>query len=97
VVVGFWPTGERRAKRDLVRGAAKVYATRRGDVAARYEEGPGGLAWRESYLQGSGLDEKLGRIWDLRRSSVSILPEGLERNLSQEEFRDLLAFLRSLR
>jgi putative heme-binding domain-containing protein len=34
---------------------------------------------------------------DLRRGSVSVMPEGLERNLSEAEFRDLLAFLRSLR
>ncbi|MFN3486920.1 MAG: hypothetical protein ACK44W_15755, partial [Planctomycetota bacterium] len=37
------------------------------------------------------------RIRDLRRGAASAMPEGLERNLSEEEFRDLLAFLRSLR
>jgi hypothetical protein len=36
-------------------------------------------------------------IADLRRLTLSVMPEGLERALNQEEFRDLLAFLQSLR
>ena len=36
-------------------------------------------------------------IQNLRRASVSIMPEGLEAALSEQEFRDLLAFLQSLR
>ena len=36
-------------------------------------------------------------IQNLRRASVSIMPEGLEAALSEQEFRDLLAFLQSLK
>ncbi len=36
-------------------------------------------------------------IENLRRASVSIMPEGLEAALSEQEFRDLLAFLQSLK
>jgi putative heme-binding domain-containing protein len=36
-------------------------------------------------------------IQNLRRTSVSIMPEGLEAALSEQEFRDLLAFLQGLR
>jgi len=36
-------------------------------------------------------------IRNLRRASVSIMPEGLEAALSDQEFRDLLAFLQSLK
>jgi putative heme-binding domain-containing protein len=47
----------------------------------------------------SGAEARLPRdqIDEMRRSSVSLMPEGLERNLTREEFRDLLAFLQSLR
>jgi putative membrane-bound dehydrogenase-like protein len=37
------------------------------------------------------------RIQELKRGSTSIMPEGLERNLTETEFRDLLAYLQSLR
>jgi hypothetical protein len=33
----------------------------------------------------------------MSRSATSIMPEGLERAITQEEFRDLLAFLKSLK
>lgn len=36
-------------------------------------------------------------VRNLRRASVSIMPEGLEAALSEQEFRDLLAFLQSLK
>ena len=36
-------------------------------------------------------------IQNLRRTSVSVMPEGLETALSEQEFRDLLAFLQSLK
>ena len=36
-------------------------------------------------------------IENLRRASVSIMPEGLEAALSEQEFRDLFAFLQSLK
>jgi hypothetical protein len=32
---------------------------------------------------------------EVRRSETSMMPEGLSRVLTREEFRDLLAFLRS--
>ncbi len=49
--------------------------------------------------EASGAELPLPRdqIEDLRRSATSLMPEGLERNLSRDEFRDLLAFLRSLK
>jgi putative membrane-bound dehydrogenase-like protein len=37
------------------------------------------------------------QIGDLQRANTSLMPEGLQRPLSQEEFRDLLAFLLSLK
>jgi putative membrane-bound dehydrogenase-like protein len=36
-------------------------------------------------------------VQNLRRASISIMPEGLETALSEQDFRDLLAFLQSLR
>jgi hypothetical protein len=33
----------------------------------------------------------------MRRATTSIMPEGLERALSRDELRDLLAFLQGLR
>jgi putative heme-binding domain-containing protein len=63
-----------------------------GILARRTEEG---IVLRDASGAETALPRR--RIRDLRRGSVSIMPEGLERNLSEEEFRDLLAFLRSLR
>jgi len=37
------------------------------------------------------------RIREIKRGTTSIMPEGLERNLSEEEFRNLLAFLQNLK
>jgi hypothetical protein len=47
----------------------------------------------------SGAEVRLGRaeIDTLQRQATSLMPEGLERQLSAAEFRDLLAFLQSLR
>lgn len=47
----------------------------------------------------TGAEVRLPRdqIDEMRRVGVSLMPEGLERNLTREEFRDLLAFLQSLR
>jgi len=47
----------------------------------------------------SGSDLQLGRnrIQEMRRASASIMPEGLEQGMTPEEFRDLLAFLQSLK
>jgi putative heme-binding domain-containing protein len=47
----------------------------------------------------SGLERRMPReeIQELRRQSVSVMPEGLEQALTETEFRDLLAFLQSLR
>jgi putative heme-binding domain-containing protein len=38
-----------------------------------------------------------GQIEGMTRAATSIMPEGLERPLSQEELRDLLAYLQSLK
>ena len=46
---------------------------------------------------GAELQLRKDRIQEVRRSAVSIMPEGLERALSRDEFRDLLAFLQSLK
>jgi putative membrane-bound dehydrogenase-like protein len=47
----------------------------------------------------SGADVRLsrGEVESLQRQPTSLMPEGLERNLSPEEFRDLLAFLQGLK
>jgi putative heme-binding domain-containing protein len=49
--------------------------------------------------EGSGAETVLQRndIQDLSRSALSIMPEGLETNLTQDEFRNLLAFLQNLK
>jgi putative membrane-bound dehydrogenase-like protein len=46
-----------------------------------------------------GAEARLARksIRELRREEVSLMPEGLETGLTEAEFRDLLAFLQSLR
>jgi putative heme-binding domain-containing protein len=47
----------------------------------------------------SGAEFRLRRdqVQELRRQETSLMPEGLERALTKEEFRDLLAFLLSLK
>ena len=37
------------------------------------------------------------RIREMKRAEKSIMPEGLERAMSEQEFRDLLAFLQGLK
>jgi putative heme-binding domain-containing protein len=37
------------------------------------------------------------RIRDMKRAETSVMPENLERAMSEAEFRDLLAFLQSLK
>jgi putative membrane-bound dehydrogenase-like protein len=46
-----------------------------------------------------GADVQLWRsqINEMRRAATSVMPEGLERGMTPEEFRDLLAFLQSLK
>ena len=51
-------------------------------------------------LRGSaGAELRLPRdqLDELRRSATSLMPEGLERTMTREKFRDLLAFLCGLR
>ena len=51
-------------------------------------------------LRGAGgSDVQLGRnqIQQMRRAPTSVMPEGLEQGMTSEEFRDLLAFLQSLK
>ena len=47
----------------------------------------------------AGIEMNLAKtnVKELRRASLSIMPEGLETALSEHEFRDLLAFLQSLK
>jgi putative heme-binding domain-containing protein len=46
---------------------------------------------------GSELQLPRSVIRELRRQEISIMPEGLESSLSEREFRDLIAFLQSLK
>ena len=47
----------------------------------------------------AGVEMNLAKanVKEVRRASLSIMPEGLETALSEQEFRDLLAFLQSLK
>jgi putative heme-binding domain-containing protein len=47
----------------------------------------------------AGVEMNLAKanVKEVRRASLSIMPEGLETALSEHEFRDLLAFLQSLK
>jgi putative heme-binding domain-containing protein len=47
----------------------------------------------------SGAEEQFhrGEIEEMRRLGKSLMPEGLERAMTRQEFRDLLAFLQSLK
>jgi len=74
-----------------------LIATKDGDVL-------GGLIARQDAdavvlkdASGSETRVRRERIRDLRRAEKSIMPEGLERNLTPDEFRDLLYFLQSLK
>jgi putative heme-binding domain-containing protein len=46
---------------------------------------------------GAELQLRKDRIQELRRSAVSLMPEGLEQALTKDEFRDLLGFLQGLK
>jgi putative heme-binding domain-containing protein len=46
---------------------------------------------------GGELQLRKSQIREMKRSAISIMPEGLELGLTADEFRDLLAFLQSLR
>ena len=46
---------------------------------------------------GAEVNTSRSNLKDLRRNSLSIMPEGLETAMSEQEFRDLLAFLQSLK
>lgn len=46
---------------------------------------------------GAELQLRKDKIQEMRRSATSIMPEGLERAITREELRDLLAFLRGLK
>jgi len=46
---------------------------------------------------GAELHLRQDRIQEMRRATTSLMPEGLERALSRDELRDLLAFLQGLR
>ena len=54
-------------------------------------EGPGSLTLRS----GPGQEETIlrARIAEIRASEVSLMPEGLEENISPQEMADLIAFL----
>lgn len=76
---------------------AFIVATKDGDVL-------GGLIARQDadalvLKDAAGAETRVrrDRIRDLKRGEKSIMPEGLERNLSEQEFRDLLAFLQGLK
>jgi putative membrane-bound dehydrogenase-like protein len=58
------------------------------------ENSPERLVLRDS----SGAEAQFHRseILSMERSAVSAMPDGLERTMSREEFRDLMAFLQSL-
>jgi putative membrane-bound dehydrogenase-like protein len=47
----------------------------------------------------SGAEVQVPRsgIQEIRRSTISVMPEGLEQGMTQDEFRNLLAFLQSLK
>jgi putative heme-binding domain-containing protein len=46
---------------------------------------------------GGEVQIRRDRVREMRRAEKSVMPEGLERALSETEFRDLLAYLQSLR
>jgi putative membrane-bound dehydrogenase-like protein len=50
-------------------------------------------------VEGAGVEERLARanILSMRPGAVSVMPEGLEQQLTREELADLVAFLKSLK
>ena len=101
--------GAVRSRRDLIESIvfpsstfAQGYETH--SVVLQEGEDADGIIVRQSaetlVLRDSAGAEKLYRkdeIKELQRKAVSIMPEGLENALSADEFRDLLAFLLSLK
>lgn len=65
----------------------------RGNLIARQSADT--LVVREA--SGSELRLAKNKIQEMRRSNVSLMPEALERALSRDELRDLLAFLQALK
>jgi putative heme-binding domain-containing protein len=72
-------------------------ATTSGDVLS-------GLVARQSadavvLRDTSGAERSIrrDRIREMKRAEKSVMPENLERALGEEQFRDLMAFLRSLK
>jgi RHS repeat-associated protein len=59
----FWPTGEKYAKTNLGDSHAELYIPRGGDVATEYEKlGAAPPTHKNSYAQGTGIDQKYVRI-----------------------------------
>ncbi len=101
--------GEIRAGRDLLESIllpsstfaqgydAYLVLTRDGDVRTGViaAQSADSILLRDA----SGAETRLNRsgIRELKRAEKSVMPEGLERALSDDEFRDLLAYLRSLK
>jgi putative heme-binding domain-containing protein len=56
---------------------------------------PDTLLLRDS--SGAEVRVRRDQIADMKRQASSLMPEGLERTLTEVELRDLLAFLQSLR
>ncbi len=50
-------------------------------------------------VSGAGTEQRFARadIVEIRPGTVSIMPEGLDQQLSKQEVADLIAFLRSLK
>jgi len=46
---------------------------------------------------GNEIQLRRDRIQQMKRAEKSIMPEGLERAMTEQEFRDLLAYLQSLK
>jgi putative membrane-bound dehydrogenase-like protein len=71
--------------------------TQDGDVVSGViaRQSSDALVFRES--SGKEIQVRRDRIQEMKRAEKSIMPEGLERAMSADEFRDLLAFLQSLK
>jgi RHS repeat-associated protein len=59
----FWPTGDRYAKTNLSTSQSDIFVARGGDVVAEYQQiGAGPVMHKESYVQGTGMDQKVARV-----------------------------------
>ncbi len=74
-----------------------VVLTQDGNVIAGLiaRQSPEAVVLRDS--GGNELQLRRDRIKEMKRAEKSVMPEGLERAMSEQEFRDLLAFLLSLK